>query len=265
MALKIFTFADKRPDFIPLQYASLKHFLTDDFEYKVFNNAESHINSFNVRRLCRKHKLKCIFVEEQDHSEPTIACARPLQWAYDNILRNESDPIAVIDSDMFLIEKFSIENYLAGYDVAATKQRRGHVTYLWNGIMFFNMSSLPEKHSLNFMFGAVEGQKTDVGGFLYYWMKRNQQLKIRNIDHTSHIYSGNNNLHCLPQEIAEKYDEDFRFEIYERAFLHYGRGSNWDNMVVDYHKRKTYLLKYWVESSISGEIRIPKYDYKFEI
>ena len=35
--MKIYTFAEKRPDFIPLQVKALRHFLKDDFEFGVFD------------------------------------------------------------------------------------------------------------------------------------------------------------------------------------------------------------------------------------
>ena len=36
--VKIYTYADKRPDFIALQYKSIGHFLRNPFELIVFNN-----------------------------------------------------------------------------------------------------------------------------------------------------------------------------------------------------------------------------------
>lgn len=264
-SIKIFTFADKRPDFIPLQVATLRHFVDDDFEFTVFDNASSIVRSLRIRNKCKSLGVRWLRVAEQDHSNPTIACARPLQWSYDNLWKNDSGIVAVIDSDMFPVAKFSIENYLHGFNVAGTKQKRGHVIYLWNGILFFDMRTLPDKDSVDFMFGNVEGQRTDVGGHLYYWIRGNPELRIKHISHTGHIFSGNNNLICLPPEISQRYEDDFRFEIYAKSFLHYGRGSNWDAMPRDYHRRKTTLLKFWLDGAMTGRIKIPDYDYELPL
>lgn len=263
--LKVYTFADKRPDFISMQASCLRHFLRDHFEFVVFENANSIVNRIRIHWQCRLLGIKCIHVAEQDHSEPTIACARPLQWSYDFHWKNEEGIVAILDSDMFPIADFSIEEFLDGFDVAGTKQKRGHVIYLWNGIMFFNMRSLPDKDKINFMFGEIEGHATDVGGFLYYWIRDNSNLHIRHIPHTSHICSINQNFECLPIEIREKYDQDFCFEIYSRAFLHYGRGSNWDRQPKDYHNRKTELLKYWLNGAKKGTVVLPEFDYEFPL
>ena len=37
MTIKIYTLSDKRPDFIKLQYETIKKHVTDDFEYVVIN------------------------------------------------------------------------------------------------------------------------------------------------------------------------------------------------------------------------------------
>jgi hypothetical protein len=164
---------------------------------------------------------------------------------------------------MFLIRDFSISSYIDGHDIAGCKQLREHVRYLWNGILFMNMATIPDSDQMNFMCGTVEGVNVDVGGYLYYWLKEHPGLRIRNIQHTSHIFSGNNNLECLPTEILKEYNEDFRFEIYEKAFLHYGRGSNWDKMGRNHHREKTRLLRKLVDGCIQGTFMATDHDYVF--
>ncbi len=265
MKIKLYTYADRRPDFIELQYRSLKHYLKNDFELIVFNNC-SIFHPFRrqeIRNECKRLSLQCLEVK-QNHSNPNMACAVPIQWSFDTIIKYDKGISCIIDSDMFLVSPFDIEKHMKNFDFAAVKQIREHVNYLWNGLMFFDLRTLPDKDSMNFMCGKVEGQAVDVGGLLYYWLKKNPDLRLRNILHTSHIYSTNQNMDCLPKEIREKYEEDFRFEIYDRAFLHYGRGSNWDKMDKGYHDRKTKLLHFFVEESITGKVKLPHYSYVFD-
>ena len=73
---------------------------------------------------------------------PAQACAHTIQWSYDNLIKkNHSDDIVFweTDSDMFLIDEFDIEEYMSDAIIGGLPQGRGHVTYMWNGIMFFNM------------------------------------------------------------------------------------------------------------------------------
>jgi len=264
--VKIYTYADKRPDFIALQYKSIGHFLRNPFELIVFNNCSllHYRRRRTITETCEGLGLRCILVDGQDHTNPNVACAKPIQWSFHNYLKKENGLVCIIDSDMFLVAEFDLRQYMSGYDIAAVKQVRGHVRYMWNGLMFFNIPTLPSIDHMNFMCGLIDGVATDVGGFLYYWIRENPHARVRNILHTSHIYSGNNNLACLPQKVLERYNEDYRFELYERAFLHYGRGSNWDRMNRLYHRNKTELTRYFVESAMAGDVRVPDYDYVFE-
>jgi hypothetical protein len=262
----LYTFADKRPDFIALQYKSLKHFLKDDFRFIVFNNASSQINRLRISIVCKLIGVDCVTAEEQNHADACLACAVPIQWAFHKIMSPRGGYAGIIDSDMFLVRPFSILEYLGEHNIAAVKQIRKHVKYLWNGIMFFHLDNLPAIQDMNFMHGEIDGINTDVGGFLHYWLKSNPNtIRLQNILHTSHIWSGNHNLDCLPEAIRASYNEDYRFELYEHAILHYGRGSNWDKQGIDFHKDKTKLLKKWVNGAISGTITVPDYTYVFAL
>ena len=44
-----------------------------------------------------------------------------------------------------LQDDFDIEEYMEDAIIAGLPQTRGHVTYMWNGIMLFNMSKIKNK------------------------------------------------------------------------------------------------------------------------
>lgn len=260
MKVTIYSCADKRPDIIELQHRSVESFVKDDFEYVILNNGQTLRLRYQIRKICQRLNVRCIDVENRDHSDPCIACAHPLQWAYHKYMKH--DEIAcIIDSDMFLVSELNIADYLKGYDIAGVQQRRGKIEYLWNGILFMS-GDMPGKDELNFMHGVVEGESTDVGGHFWYWLK-DYHPRVKNIPSTSHIWPGNNNLQVLPDEIKKDYHEDYRFELYDHFILHYGRGSNWDGYGASYHKDRTKLAQKFVEGAIEGKIKLPKYKYEF--
>lgn len=241
--VKIYVNANKRLDFIPLQQKSFLRFLKDDFEYIIFNNADTKENNLAIKELCKELGIKCIDVEGNDHRHPTYAGTYPVQWSFHKYIKQETDIIAVmLDSDIFMIKEFSVNDYMNGFDVAAIPQFR-HVTYLHIGIMFFNMDTLPNKDDMNFMHGKIEGALTDGGGYLYYWLKDNPGLRVRYIVTNGIICSKNNNLQFLPAELVKDYIDDYQFGVIEKTFLHYRRGSNWDRRSEEFHKNKTILLK----------------------
>ncbi|WP_209125696.1 hypothetical protein [Alkalihalobacillus sp. BA299] len=264
MKVKIYTFSYNRPDFIPLQFKSIKNFIKEDYEYIVFNDGKNNSIRNKIKENCDNLGVKHIITHFTDIKSPSEAHAYLLQWAFHNIIIHDKQCICcLIDPDMFFITETSIEKYLNGYDLAGIPQYRRHVKYLYPNILFLKMDNLPNKENINFMNGLVEGEKTDTGGFLYYWLKQNKRLKIKYIQHTSHIYSKNNNMHCLPDEIKREYNDDYRFDIIDKMILHYGRGSNWDKKDTSFHINKTNLAFRFVNGCIMGDIVLPKYVYKF--
>lgn len=258
MKVKIYTFPDKRPDFIELQKKSIDNFLKDDYEYIIINNGSNNESRKEIFDICNNNGIKHIYVENPNHSDPNIACAYPINQTLDKYIKveEEKDIISVIiDSDMFFISDFSIVDFIGDNEVSAIYQVRGDVNYLWNGIVFINNSKVIDIESFDFGYQTINGNPTDVGGNMYFYLKEHPDCKVKYIYHTSHIKAKNNNLDSLPDEILKIYDDSFCYEIIEKSILHYGRGSNWDNMAPDYHKRKTELLHFFVNGCLNNEIK----------
>jgi hypothetical protein len=267
MKVKLYTYPDKRPDFILRQKKSMDTFLTDEFEYIVMNNGSSPELRAEIEKICYENNIKHIFIENPNHSDPTIACAYPINQSLKRYIKKdkETNISVIIDSDMFFLKPSSIIGYMGDYELAALKQIRGHVKYIWNGIVFINHKKIIDIQELDFGFGNIEGNITDVGGNMYYYFKNHPNCNLKNILHTSHIHPKNNNMEVLPPEMLLEYDADFCFEIIEKSILHYGRGSNWDGMPKDYHKNKTIFLDKFLEKSYEGNLVWPNSDYVFNL
>ena len=105
---------------------------------------------------------------------------------------------------MFFVNKPSFIKNMYKYDIAALPQPRQHINYLWPNLLFMNIDSLPNKSDMNFMCGYIDGIYVDTGGYLYYWMKNNNDLKVKEIRNFHIIHSTRNNLHCFCLRISEK-------------------------------------------------------------
>lgn len=241
MKVKIYTFPYKQPHFISMQYASLSKFLKDDdYEYIILNNSVPDANEKILKEICNKLKLKCIDVEPNLRG----SIFSFYQWIFSEYIQNDSGGLSVlIQPDIFLIREFSINDFMNGYDIAGVPVRSGNIMYLHFGFIIFNLDQLPNKDKMNILGGIVEGQGTEVGGNLYYWFKDNPGVRIRYIEHSGQICLQNTNLHLLPQEILSQYDNEYKFSIYEKNLLHYGRGSNWEGKSEEFHKNKTACME----------------------
>ena len=163
-----------------------------------------------------------------------------IQWTYDTIIKEKHDEDMVLfcDSDMFLLDEFSIEEYIKDEVIAGSLQVRGPIEYIWNGIMFFNMSEITKiDPDLNFSDGNVEGNMTDIGGHLYYWFLKNN-VKFKNVNEGGTTpddcpeypeeYNGISLVFGNNDDMWTKPEGGFSFELHlENKFLHYRAGTNW--------------------------------------
>lgn len=253
--IKIFTFAAHRPDFIGLQLHSFRKYLRDDFEFVVFNNArfDNRGASYEaVRQACEREGVRSIDIEKDsavlDKCQSTessctifdglgqyfnanVACAYPLCWAWEHVISKEQQPIAVFDSDLFMVQPISLLEALRGYDICGIPQHRpspdgGVIKYLWNAFFMVNLPSIPEPKNLNWYCGQVHGVPVDVGGQTSQYLNAHPEVRVSEL--LSH------------HSLAENIDE---FYVGGSTLLHYRSGSNWNNMTSDYHQEKTKWLK----------------------
>jgi len=245
--VKIYTWADKAPDFLYKQYETIKKFVKDDdWEFIVFNNTPITATDRRdkVKKACKELGVKCLDVRLRSFmSGASYITGWGILWAYHRFFRWEKDTIHVVfDSDMFFMRDFNFNEYLGDNDVCAVHQRRNHVEYLWNGIMIMRGGELPDKNHLDFRLGTVDGERTDTGGKTYYWLKRNPDVKWKYMAHTGHIDISQSNI--LPEAVRADYKNEYCFQLIEGSVLHYRAGSNWEKRPKDFvDTKKAYFNK----------------------
>lgn len=265
----IITHAYNRPDFIALQDVTFKTFLKDDYEFVVFNDARDQALRKEIFKVCKALNLRCIAIPQEIHDRPYLKrlphedfnhsccrCANVVQYSLNELGFFHDDIVAIVDSDLFLIKPFSIRKYLEGYALAGLNQQREHVNYLWNGLVFFDMPNLPDKQTIDFNCGAVEGVSIDVGGHTYHYLKKHKDVKVRYINE---YYP-----HKLNKEPIEKLSDfgitektmkfvtvgfDRSALLLDSTFFHY-QSAAWDNRGPKYHNEKTAMLQECIKQAL---------------
>lgn len=254
MSIKIYTYAYKRSDFLYMQYKTFKKFMEEDFEYFVFDTTHDNdmAMSKDIMKACQDVGAVYVRVLNRNHNTPNESHAHAINWSYLNYaLRDKLDYLLFVDFDVFLIGKFSVSDFMSGYDMAGIPQSRGaKINYLWPGLLFLDMVHLPQKETIDLFCGQVDGVNVDSGGQLSIYMREHPTLNIKRLAQ-SYMSSKDNMRMFFSDDIADKYDPQFEYEIVSNRFLHYGRGSNWNNKNTAYMDRKTNMLKMIINKLLS--------------
>ena len=262
--IKIFVPSCKNPDFIRLQADSIRAQLVDDFEILVLNDGLDSNLVKEISEACIDAGVTCIDVpKDLIHSSASVAHCAVVQWAYDNIILEGcmDDIVVIMDSDMFMIKEFSFSEFVGNHSIGGLPQARGPITYYFTGLLILNMPILPNPSRLNQFCGIVRGHNVDAGGMLWHYVNENPGIMIKNIEHTSHIHSSNNNLDVLCDDVRSRYNENYRIEILQSSFLHYGGASTRNDPITQKEKRE--FLFWVVEESALGKIEMPEISYVF--
>lgn len=207
----IFTYSYNKPEFIELQYKTFKKFLLDDHELVVFNDAREQETALQIKNMCKKYGLQCIPIPQEIHDRPYLDKTGEIKHEYDWVpneyhspsVRNSNvvqysldtfgfehdDILILVDSDLFLIKEFSFRKYLKNYDLAGynriveySKNDQIGINYLWIGLIFINMKSLPNKTMFNINCSFCNNVLIDTGGQTHYYIKHNHRAHIKYFD-----------------------------------------------------------------------------------
>jgi hypothetical protein len=280
--MKILTAVVNNPDFIEIQFHTLKRYYKGDYEFIVFNDAKTFVDYTNsgdvtlrqqIEDRCRSLGITCISLLNDHHIYKDNASERTAD-AMNAILRYQiehPDQYLVIDSDMFLIQDFSVDRYV-GYEAAIVLQSRTDPTYHypWNGLYYFDMSKLLNVNMIRWE--RIPGY-CDTGGEAHQWfMKQMDQRPIPNTteirwsaDKTfhndifyfiRHLYSCTWDLSETPDYMKQRpklmefltndprnINGKFFCELYDHSFLHYRAGGNWRQEGLAFHQSITQKLK----------------------
>jgi hypothetical protein len=261
----IMTHCYNRPEFIGWQAQSFHKFLKEDYEFIVFNDAPNLQLRNEAAASCRQHNVPCVLVPQSIHQKPyylarepgvggaSAECAETVQYMLNTMGFDYPGIVVVIDSDMFLVRPFSIVDYLQDNQLAAHPQVRygkhGAIHYFLPNLMFFNMNTLPDKKTLSFNLGKIDGEMVDTGGHTYYYLKNHPYLKWEGTtlqpralnEKQTHLEASIlKHIQSYPKlhYLVTKLPHDMEFYI-DYAFLHFKAGSNWNQIDNEKMKEKT--------------------------
>lgn len=201
--------------FLETQFKSIQKFFQNEFEFIIFDDSREneHIISYHkiqtndIKNTCEKLNIKYIRIPQNLHKErfkvlpkewkrenigehpyddhPVTRCALAVQYGFNYIVNNYSDVyLFLIDSDMFFIDFFNINEYMKKYDIYGIIQSNNEIFYLWNALFICNLNTCPNLNEFNWEAGKVfildkNNNKTnigygcDVGGHNYYYLMKN--------------------------------------------------------------------------------------------
>lgn len=256
MTVQIFTSVVNRPEFVEIQYKLFQKFLKDNHQFNVVDDSLDENISLEFKNICEKYNINYYrkSQENRSYNESRWSGARhaseTIQWTFDEIIKKKhsKDLILFLDSDMFLLDDFSVVEYMKDTVISGLPQIRGHVKYMWNGIMFFDMEKVFEiDQNMNFSDGLVDGELTDIGGHFYYYFKKNNVI-MKETDVT--YPTDYNGIKIQSEEITQ----GFNFELHlDGKFLHYRAGTNWHTQSNWKSKKDPFKIKEEIFYKIIGD------------
>jgi len=259
-----------RPDFIDMQYMTLKKFLKDPYELVVFNDAQQDVLAKQIEATCNRLHVRCIRIPQiihnlpytsfwpgENNNHPTKRHTHCVQYALNLLGFNHDGIVVVLDSDVFLLSNFSFIDVMKNYDVISYMQSHSSsdkriIEHCSLPLFALNMPVLPNIRSLNVNPGYIDKVPCDAGAFTVFYFRNHPNVRILSTDcayiEQTGSFSNNSTLLSNNRALAEFVNETPVFPInvdlfYQGKFLHHRGGSGWDNKSAQYNTEKTRRIR----------------------
>lgn len=278
----IFTHAYNRPDFVEIQHRTFQAFLEDEYEFVVFSDASDPQMAHAMQAVCDKYGIECVQVPQHIHNMPYLQRWPGENYNYPTVRNVNSvmyslrtrgfkhdDILVLLDSDMFLVKKMNIRKAMEQYDLMGLHITYNGYPYIWHGLTFFNMKTLPDIDTIDFNCGRINGTPVDGGGHSHFYLKAHPDIRINffNLHYSptfrceqcrkiksstcTHMRKELNEWGLYGDEAVYFEQSDNSQFMYDQQFLHYRSGTNWENHNAQYIQQKTNALHTYLNAVLS--------------
>jgi hypothetical protein len=251
--IKIFQVNDINPDLLPLQVASFRKYMREDFEFIVLgsevlsNNPEK---AAEVSKVCRSLSIQTLEVPRdpaieaawQRGANPGEFLFHPktgrfvtgkggaafnymLQWAWERVLTKEPGPVCFIHTDVFLMESIKLTDYLREYSLCCVLHREKNTNhpedklcFMWEALLLAKCPELPNPETTVWFPSRVEGTWLDTGGPTHYYLKAHPEIRLLEIPTSG----------CFDDPEVDFHPARYQFfHLGDKRIFHYQSGSKW--------------------------------------
>lgn len=266
--VKVITTVAAWPDALPAMRILLDTHLKEKFEFIAVVDTPTKPGPYNLwdsslrEKSIKVAEAACdsiLVVPESVHinrriqfpntSEPkgknaNTRAADTLQFVWNQVIRESTSPVLILDNDMFPVKDFSVletigSGILAGiYSTSPSKDGSILIPWIWSGLLFLDPKNMPNKELWSFDCGRVDNIPVDVSGQTHNWLKHvvSKGINLKWLPHHSSLKWNMQDVRVLlPKSIIDFMESDdrnqnsnFYCELYNDTFIHFRAGSNWN-------------------------------------
>lgn len=263
------------PDLIFPQKKSLDAFMMEAYDYIIYDDsiATPDVSNYFSTNMTEKMKeaislvgaeyrrippqihvdRRCLFPHtiEPFTQNSNVRVSNNFQFMFrDSVNFCSESKIIFMDADVLLTKPLNVTDFLRKSNVSAAgvAQYRGYkstgfsfsITYIWNSILIFDLTRLPDPLDLNFDCGRVYVRNAessvdvvdylDTNGHLYEWLhKHNPRVKFMNLGSlwTNTEAPFVKTVSLWNQKLSNSSLNVKRVQILDDYFLHFRNGGNW--------------------------------------
>jgi len=210
----------------------------------VNNGPESHKMSVDLKRLGVAHHT----MEPNNEGNPSISHSVALSWIARRFLRESTEPLLILDMDIFPMRPVDLSAALNGCHAAGQMICSDQYYHLWPGLLFIGADAPDREHiglrAVVMAYSPVE-IRLDSGGETWFWIQ-NRNPVIRWLGCRDMVAAD------LPEPLRPRYDERHLFEVKGDHFFHIRGATNWFGIDAELSEQRFRLAEDYLRTLLDG-------------
>ncbi len=277
-----------KPEFIGWQKQLFDKFVTDEDGYRMvaFDDSIDPAMTQRMQDECKKWDVQYVRIPQEIHTRPylprhpkwpktstSLRVSDAYQYMADTMGFDHDGIVFFTDSDQFLTRPFNFHEATENYDmIAVLLEAAPGIRYVWQGMTICRMDRLPDRRTINFNCGHINGAIVDSGGFTYYYFQAHPEVRVKQAEVrcASTLFLHNRFAHRqntgVPIDEQLRKLKEFGFDYLEigflqqkpndvsyslnNTFLHYNAGSNYDHQSKEYITKKDAQLREYFQAKL---------------
>ena len=254
MIVKIYSTVYIKPEFIDLQYNLFTKYSIDNFELIIINNGIDNETSNKIIDKCKQYNLKYINVIKSNNNYEYCSSSHihALDFTLQNYIKKDNTPDLInliIDSDVFPYKSFSFIKLLNNKELSGIYQQRNEYDYI--SAIFMLIDSKLDLTDFTFYSG-----NGDTGAGVQFLMNKFNIIP-EYLNHTAQIDIESDYIFRCDNKYP--YKDKYRIQFIGDSFIHYYRGSNWQESDINYHTEKFIFLTNFLNDYESYCLNLDEY------
>ncbi|HEY1778185.1 MAG TPA: hypothetical protein VGG41_18655 [Solirubrobacteraceae bacterium] len=259
--IRLYSFHTAPSALLTYQREMFARFMDEDHELVVVNDGRGATEAAVIAQAATTLGLRSAPVPAPEHNNPSDALAAAMEFVVARLLGDDEEISVLLHADVLPGARFSLRELLGEGDIAAVAERKYSpdgqrmLSYPWSGFICLRTPTLPDRATIGFGAGVIDGIACDTGGAFRRYRRSHPELRLVELSSAADL-DERESADRLP-DLGMPYPQGRGPQRFAGVLLHYLGGAGWNPDDAPHEPAKRKWFTALCDGLLTGEVALP--------